>query len=126
MILPGQRMPIVIAVRPVDFRGGHNGLPATVLDELELDPHSSKIWFGRGPACADQQAARRGPVHPAVRADTHAVTIRPNRRRAQPALRLGMPNDTRTGGRDAGFCRRQPKSTGRGWTYGYRLRTRDR
>ena len=40
MILPGQRLPIVIAMRPVDFRRGHDGLAATVQNELGLDPHS--------------------------------------------------------------------------------------
>jgi len=40
MIVPGQRMPIVIATRPVDFRQGHNGLAATVQNQLGLDPHS--------------------------------------------------------------------------------------
>jgi len=32
MIVPGQRMPIVVATRPVDFRRGHDGLAATVRD----------------------------------------------------------------------------------------------
>ena len=32
MILPGQRLPIVIAMKPVDFRRGHDGLAATVRD----------------------------------------------------------------------------------------------
>src|SRR6056297_2387520 len=40
MITPGQRMPIVIATKPVDFRRGHDGLAATVQNELGLDPHS--------------------------------------------------------------------------------------
>lgn len=40
MILPGQRLPIVIATRPVDFRRGHDGLSAVVQNELKLDPHS--------------------------------------------------------------------------------------
>ena len=40
MILPGQRLPIVIATRPVDFRRGHDGLAAVVQNELKLDPHS--------------------------------------------------------------------------------------
>jgi transposase len=63
MIVPGQRMPIVVATRPVDFRRGHDGLAATVQNELGLDPHSgltvvfrSKrgdrlkilVWDGRG------------------------------------------------------------------------------
>lgn len=40
MIVPGQRLPIVIATRPVDFRRGHDGLAATVQNELGLNPHS--------------------------------------------------------------------------------------
>lgn len=40
MIVPGQRTPIVIATKPVDFRRGHDGLAATVQNELGLDPHS--------------------------------------------------------------------------------------
>lgn len=40
MIVAGQRLPIVIATKPVDFRRGHNGLAATVQNELGLDPHS--------------------------------------------------------------------------------------
>lgn len=40
MIVAGQRLPIVIATKPVDFRRGHDGLAATVQNELELDPHS--------------------------------------------------------------------------------------
>ena len=31
---------IVVAMRPVDFRRGHDGLAATVQNELGLDPHS--------------------------------------------------------------------------------------
>lgn len=40
MIVAGQRLPIVIATKPVDFRRGHDGLAATVQNELGLDPHS--------------------------------------------------------------------------------------
>jgi transposase len=40
LIIAGQRLPIVIATRPVDFRRGHDGLAATVQNELGLDPHS--------------------------------------------------------------------------------------
>lgn len=40
MIVAGQRLPIVIATRPVDFRRGHDGLAATVQNELGRDPHS--------------------------------------------------------------------------------------
>lgn len=40
MIVAGQRLPIVIATKPVDFRRGHDGLAATVQNELGLDLHS--------------------------------------------------------------------------------------
>lgn len=40
MIVAGQRLPILIATRPVDFRCGHQGLALKVQTELKLDPHS--------------------------------------------------------------------------------------
>lgn len=40
MIVAGQRLPIVMATRPVDFRCGHDSLAAKVQNELRLDPHS--------------------------------------------------------------------------------------
>ncbi len=41
MIVAGQRLPIVIATKPVDFRRGHDGLAATVQNELGL---SMRLW----------------------------------------------------------------------------------
>jgi hypothetical protein len=40
MIVAGQRLPILIATRPVDFRCGHQALALMVQIELKLDPHS--------------------------------------------------------------------------------------
>ncbi len=40
MNIAGQRLPMVMATRPVAFRRGHDGLAATVQNELGLDPHS--------------------------------------------------------------------------------------
>ncbi len=40
MIVAAQRLPIVIATKPVDFRCGHNALALIVQTELRLDPHS--------------------------------------------------------------------------------------
>lgn len=40
MIVAGQRLPILIATRPVDFRFGHQALALMVQTELKLDPHS--------------------------------------------------------------------------------------
>lgn len=40
MIVAGQRLPILIATRPVDFRCGHRALALMVQTELKLDPHS--------------------------------------------------------------------------------------
>ncbi len=39
MIVAGQRLPILIATRPVDFRCGHQALALMVQTELKLDPH---------------------------------------------------------------------------------------
>lgn len=43
MIVPSQNVRILIATRPVDFRRGHDGLAATVQNELGLDPFSGVI-----------------------------------------------------------------------------------
>lgn len=40
MIVAGQRLPILIATRPVDFRCGHQALASLVQTELKLEPHS--------------------------------------------------------------------------------------
>jgi transposase len=40
MIVSGQRQPILIATRPIDFRCGHRALALIVQNELKLDPHS--------------------------------------------------------------------------------------
>jgi transposase len=43
MILPAQNIRVVVAVKPVDFRKGHDGLAALIQTELGLDPHSGVI-----------------------------------------------------------------------------------
>lgn len=40
MIVAGQRLSIVIATKPVDFRCGHQALALMVQTELKLDPYS--------------------------------------------------------------------------------------
>lgn len=43
MIVPAQGLQIVVAVRPVDFRCGHDALAGLVQNTLGLDPHSGLI-----------------------------------------------------------------------------------
>lgn len=43
MIVPSQDLRIVVAVRPVDFRCGHDALAGLVQNTLGLDPHSGLI-----------------------------------------------------------------------------------
>ena len=38
MIFPSNRVRIVVATKPVDFRKGHDGLAALVKNELRKDP----------------------------------------------------------------------------------------
>lgn len=40
MIVAGQRLPIVVATKPVDFRCGHQALALIVQEQLKFDPHS--------------------------------------------------------------------------------------
>jgi transposase len=39
MIVAGQRLPILVATQPVDFRCGHQALALIVQNTLRLDPH---------------------------------------------------------------------------------------
>ncbi len=57
MIVAGQRLPIVIATKPVDFRRGHDGLAAAVQNELGLDPHSG-LTVVNGRVKVSQRAAQ--------------------------------------------------------------------
>jgi transposase len=43
MIIPAHGLRIVLAVRPVDFRCGHDALTGLVQNALGLDPHSGLI-----------------------------------------------------------------------------------
>jgi len=43
VIVPSQKVRVVIATKPVDFRKGHDGLAAVAERELGLDPHSGLV-----------------------------------------------------------------------------------
>jgi len=47
MIFPGSRLRVFIAVKPVDFRKGMDGLAAVVEHELSLDPFSGAVFVFR-------------------------------------------------------------------------------
>ena len=47
MIVPGGRVQVFIATRPVDFRKGMDGLAALVARELGLDPFSGAVYVFR-------------------------------------------------------------------------------
>ncbi len=46
-MLPSNRVRILIATRPVDFRKGHNGLAAWVQNELKQDPFTGTVFIFR-------------------------------------------------------------------------------
>lgn len=47
MIFPSNRVRIMVATKPVDFRKGHNGLAALVKNELHKDPFTGTIFVFR-------------------------------------------------------------------------------
>ncbi|WP_424928840.1 IS66 family insertion sequence element accessory protein TnpB [Amaricoccus tamworthensis] len=47
MIFPSQRVRIVVATKPVDFRKGHNGLAALVKNELHKEPFTGTVFVFR-------------------------------------------------------------------------------
>lgn len=81
MIIPAQGLRIVLAVRPVDFRCGHDALAALVQNTLGLDPHSGLIvvfrskrkdrlkillWDGTGLVMIYKRLAEDGVVWPQI------------------------------------------------------------
>jgi len=47
MIFPSNRVRIVIATKPVDFRKGHDGLAALVKNELQANPFTGTVFVFR-------------------------------------------------------------------------------
>lgn len=47
MIFPTNRVRIVVATKPVDFRKGHDGLTALVQNELHKDPFTGTVFVFR-------------------------------------------------------------------------------
>lgn len=47
MIFPLNRVRIMVATKPVDFRKGHDGLAALVKNELHKDPFTGRVFVFR-------------------------------------------------------------------------------
>ncbi|MFB8343119.1 IS66 family insertion sequence element accessory protein TnpB [Brucella cytisi] len=47
MIFPSNRVRIMVATKPVDFRKGHDGLAALVKNELHRDPFTGTVFVFR-------------------------------------------------------------------------------
>jgi transposase len=47
MILPSNRVRIMVATKPIDFRKGHNSLAAMVKNELRKDPFTGTVFVFR-------------------------------------------------------------------------------
>lgn len=47
MIFPSNRVRIVVATKPVDFRKGHDGLAALVQNELRKKPFTGTVFVFR-------------------------------------------------------------------------------
>jgi len=47
VIFPAQHLRIVVAIKPVDFRKGHDGLAALVHNEFSKDPFTGTVFVFR-------------------------------------------------------------------------------
>ena len=47
MIFPSNRVRIIVATKPVDFRKGHDGLAALVKNKLHKDPFTGTVFVFR-------------------------------------------------------------------------------
>ena len=85
MIVPSNRVRIVVATRPVDFRRGHDGLAAVVKRTLRRDPFTGTVfvfrakradrlklifWDGTGLVMIYKRLEKQGFAWPAVRDGT--------------------------------------------------------
>lgn len=102
MIFPSNRVRIVVATKPVDFRKGHDGLAALVKNELRKDPFTGTVfvfrskradrlkllyWDGTGLVMTYKRLEETTFTWPAIRDGLMALTFvhRFRRRRARPA-----------------------------------------
>ena len=82
MIFPSNRVRIVVATRPVDFRKGHDGLAAMVKRALRRDPFTGTVfvfrakrgdrlklifWDGTGLVMVYKRLEKQGFAWPVVR-----------------------------------------------------------
>ena len=94
MIFPSNRVRIVVATRPVDFRKGHDGLAAVVKRALRRDPFTGTVfvfrakradrlklifWDGTGLVMIYKRLEKQGFAWPAVRDGTMSLDPRPVR-----------------------------------------------
>jgi transposase len=47
MIFPSNRVPVLVATKPIDFRKGHDGLAALVSSVLRKDPFTGTVFVFR-------------------------------------------------------------------------------
>ena len=88
MIFPSNRVRIVVATRPVDFRKGHDGLAAVVKRALRRDPFTGTVfvfrakradrlklifWDGTGLVMIYKRLEKQGFAWPAVRDGTMSL-----------------------------------------------------
>ena len=62
MIFPSNRVWIVVATTPVDFRKGHDGLAALVKNELRKEPFTETVFVFRSKRADRLKLRKRFPV----------------------------------------------------------------
>ncbi|TNC49535.1 IS66 family insertion sequence element accessory protein TnpB [Rubellimicrobium rubrum] len=82
MIVPSNRVRILVATKPIDFRKGHDSLAALVKNELRKDPFTGTVfvfrarkadrlklltWDGTGLVMADTRLEEHSFTWPAVK-----------------------------------------------------------
>lgn len=90
MMFPSNRVRIVVATKPVDFRKGHEGLAALVKNELRKDPFTGTVfvfrskradrlkllyWDGTGLVMAYKRLEEHTFTWPAIKDEGHSKQI---------------------------------------------------
>ena len=103
MIVPSNRVRIVVATRPVDFRNGHDGLAAVVKRTLRRDPFTGTVFVFRAkradrlrrsdsPGRSGQRSGGSGATNRAMPAlaEIDLGTLTPDQAATVGALRAGI------------------------------------
>ena len=88
MIFPSNRVRVMVATKPIDFRKGHDSLAAMVKNELRKDPFTGTVFVFRAKKADRLRSSCIGTAPVSFRSGAHVR--RPSVRRPQGISSRGL------------------------------------